>query len=205
MPTSETSLSLPRSLWIGTRGFTLLGIAGFLPWALGTGRWLGEGGMFALCAVVFVGLSGPLLHRLIAKSPHSIWRFQVLFTLAFIAYAAIWSAIWFLLRIQLSDYLGLVLGTLAFSGIVVWKFAAWNRFAIGFMGLAALHTLGYWLGDEGYILLRSKSELDLGVLTLGTAQCAFLAKLSWGMFYGIGFGAGLGWLFGVCQKQARQP
>jgi hypothetical protein len=30
-----------------------------------------------------------------------------------------------------------------------------------------------------------------------------LAKLSWGLFYGLGLGAGLGLAFHVCQRRAR--
>ena len=55
------------SLRRGIVGFTLLSIAGFAPWAV-LGRWfyrhIGEGGLYGLCALVFIGLSGPLLHRL---------------------------------------------------------------------------------------------------------------------------------------------
>lgn len=196
----ERSPTLASSVWIGARGFTVLGLAGFLPWALGTGRWLGEGGMFALCAIVFIALSGPLLHRL-TPGPGSLWRFQILFTLAFVAYAAVWTLVWFKLRIHLSDYFGLALGTLAFSLVTAWRLNAWKQLPLAFVGLAVLHTAGYWVGDEIYVTLRSKAELQIASLHLNAAQCALIAKLGWGILYGVGFGAGIGWLFGVSRRR----
>ena len=60
--------SLETSLWRGITGFTIVSVAGFAPWAL-AGRWfnrtVGEAGMYAACAIVFIGLSGLCLHRLI--------------------------------------------------------------------------------------------------------------------------------------------
>src|SRR3954451_21357803 len=60
--------SLGASLIRGIVGFTLVSVAGFAPWAL-AGRWfhraIGEAGLYILCAVVFIGLGGLLLHRLI--------------------------------------------------------------------------------------------------------------------------------------------
>ena len=60
--------SLAGSLLRGILGFTIVSVAGFAPWALG-GRLLqrsvGEAGMYAACAVTFIGLSGLVLHRLI--------------------------------------------------------------------------------------------------------------------------------------------
>jgi hypothetical protein len=190
---------LARSIVIGTIGFTLLGLAGFLPWALGAGNSLGEVGMYALCAVVFVALSGPFLHRLM-PGPGSLLRFYLLFTVAFAAYASIWMLIWFQWRIEKSDYIGLGLGTLAFSVLVVWRMKAWSKLPVGFIGLALLHTAGYWVGEQFYVDLRSQSELDFAGLHLTAKQCAMTAKLVWGLFYGLGFGAGIGWLFGVTRR-----
>ena len=67
---SGRPVAMPRwrdSILRGVIGFTLVSLAGFGPWAL-AGRWfyrnLGEGGLYAVCAVLFIGLSGLLLHRL---------------------------------------------------------------------------------------------------------------------------------------------
>src|SRR5690349_11360254 len=84
----------------GIVGFTVLSVAGFAPWALG-GRWfyraIGEGGLYAVCALVFIGLSGPLLHRLIL-GPGSLSRFYKLFGITFAVYSVLWIAGWMALR-----------------------------------------------------------------------------------------------------------
>ncbi len=53
------------------------------------------------------------------------------------------------------------------------------------------HTAGYYAGGEtmAWCLERSRDAME-GGLTKG--QWVVLAKLSWGLFYGIGFGAGMG-------------
>ena len=60
--------ALSESVWCGMIGFTVVSLGGFAPWVFG-GRWfyrtVGELGLYAVCAIAFIGLSGPLLHRLI--------------------------------------------------------------------------------------------------------------------------------------------
>jgi hypothetical protein len=41
-----------------------------------------------------------------------------------------------------------------------------------------------------------------GLPVSGMAQ-AIIAKSSWGVFYGAGLGAGLGWAFYLCQAKTR--
>jgi hypothetical protein len=95
-----TPPTLQASVLRGTVGFTVVSVAGFVPWAV-FGRWLGrhvgEAGMYAVCALVFIGLSGPLLHRLIL-GPGSLRRFNQLFGLSFTAYSVAWIAGWMALR-----------------------------------------------------------------------------------------------------------
>ena len=77
--------TLGESVLRGMIGFTLVSLGGFAPWVL-AGRWfyrnLGEVGLYATCAIVFIGLSGLLLHRLIV-GPGSLVRFYKIFSLAF--------------------------------------------------------------------------------------------------------------------------
>ena len=58
--------SLGDSVRRGVVGFTLVSLAGFAPWAF-FGRWfyrnIGEAGLYLICAFVFIGLAGPLMHR----------------------------------------------------------------------------------------------------------------------------------------------
>ncbi|MDG2126009.1 MAG: hypothetical protein P8J87_20080, partial [Verrucomicrobiales bacterium] len=60
--------SLSKTLIHGSLAGLVLSIAGFAPWAL-FGRFfyqtIGETGLYAVCAVVFIGLSSPLFHRLL--------------------------------------------------------------------------------------------------------------------------------------------
>src|SRR5436190_4086936 len=88
--------TLGSSVLRGTLGFTIVSVAGFAPWALGAGwfqKGIGEAGLYAVCAAVFIGLSGLLLHGLIL-GPGSLPRFYKLFGIAFAAYSAAWIAGW---------------------------------------------------------------------------------------------------------------
>src|SRR3954462_3955770 len=84
--------SLGQSLLIGIVGFTVVSVAGFIPWAVFghlLGPLVGERGVYIVCALVFIALSGPALHRLII-GPGSLSRFYGVFSVAFIGYAVIW-------------------------------------------------------------------------------------------------------------------
>src|SRR6187549_1598884 len=84
--------SLGASLIRGIVGFTIISVAGFAPWAV-LGRWfyrhVGEAGLSAICALVFIGLSAPAMHRLII-GPGSLSRFYKIFGLSFAPYAVAW-------------------------------------------------------------------------------------------------------------------
>src|SRR5438094_1897663 len=88
-------LTLAASVWRGIFGFTVVSVAGFSPWAI-FDRWfraMREMDLYVACTVVFIGLSGVCLHRLII-GPGSLSRFYKLFSLAFVAYAVVWVAFW---------------------------------------------------------------------------------------------------------------
>lgn len=92
--------SLGASIMRGIAGFTMVSIAGFAPWAV-FGRWfyrqIGEAGLYTVCAIVFIGLSGLLMHRLIIGSG-SLGRFYKLFSLSFAAYSVAWIVGWMTIR-----------------------------------------------------------------------------------------------------------
>ena len=110
----------------GMLGFTIVSVAGFAPWALG-GRALhhavGEIGLYAACAFAFIALSGLLIHRLII-GPGSLVRFYLLFTAAFLGYAACWTLAWMSLRGNLGSVIGLLFGTAVMAWMLVWAFDA---------------------------------------------------------------------------------
>lgn len=184
--------SLGNSLWRGMVGFTLVSIAGFVPWAV-FGQSLrplvGEAGMYGVCALVFLALTSPLLHRLII-GPGSVSRFYKLFGLAFTAYSVAWTAGWMALRGHPGSFAGLAAGTMVMACMLVAAFDALRIVVKVFLALFVLNTAGYFLGGL--------SEAAL------IKEHALAAKLSWGVFYGIGLGAGLGLAFHLCQERARK-
>lgn len=184
--------SLGASLVSGMIGFTVVSVAGFVPWAV-FGQWFhkqgGEAGMYAACAVVFLVLTAPLLHRLII-GPGSMSRFYKVFCPAFAAYSVAWIAGWMMLRGHLGSIAGLISGTVVMACMLVAAFDALRVVVKVFFALFVLNAIGYFVG--------------------GVSEAAFIkeyplyAKLSWGVFYGIGLGAGLGLAFHICQGRARK-
>ena len=136
--------SLEASLLRGIIGFTLVSVAGFAPWAL-FGRWfyrgVGEAGLYAVCAIVFIGLSGILLHRLII-GPGSLLRFYKLFSIAFAAYSISWIIGWMSLRGAPGSLVGLFAGTAVMGWILAQAFDARGAAIKVIAALFLLNTLG---------------------------------------------------------------
>jgi hypothetical protein len=198
-------LCLGTSLQRGILGFTALSIAGFAPWAI-FGRWLyrnvGEGGLYIVCALVFLGLSGPLLRRLVL-GPGSLGRFYKVFCLAFSAYAVLWICGWMTLRGHIGGLVGLLAGTAVMGTILARAFDARGVTLQVITGLFVLNAIGYFGGGwvEGTVMgINSISAFGAA---LSKPIQGVMAKLLWGICYGIGFGAGLGFAFSVCQERAR--
>lgn len=194
------------SILRGLIGFTLVSLAGFGPWAL-AGRWfyrnLGEGGLYAVCAVLFIGLSGLLLHRLIL-GPGSLVRFYQIFTLAFAAYSIAWTAGWMALHGHAGSLVGLLAGTAVMGALLAHAFAARSVMLKVILILFVTNTLGYFIGGWAYEFLAAQKQLSFLGLDLSRTARGALAKSSWGLFYGLGFGAGLGAAFHLCQTRARE-
>ncbi len=185
--------SLVGSLLHGIAGFTLVSIAGFAPWAI-TGRWvrkaIGEAGMYAACAIVFIGLSGPLLHRLIL-GPGSLARFYKLFGTAFAAYSAAWIVGWMALRGHAGSIAGLFAGTAVMGAILAAAFGARRAALPSIAALFVLNSIGYFAGGWVEAAVARSGPLPL-------------AMTLWGVCYGIGLGAGLGIAFHICQAEHRK-
>jgi hypothetical protein len=157
----------------------------------------GEGGLYAVCALTFIGLSGPLLHRLIL-GPGSLLRFYKLFCLAFSAYSILWICGW-----MTESLAGLLVGTAAMGAILACAFDAKESAFKVIAVLFVLNAIGYFGGGwvEG-TFMGMKSIPLLGVVLARPVQ-AMIAKLLWGVCYGVGFGAGLGFAFHLCQGRTR--
>ncbi len=179
-----------RAALRGSLGFAAVSVAAFSVWAFG-GKWFrGHGGdpaMYAVIAAVFLGLTGALLHPL-ARGPRPLVRFTRVFVPAFLAYAGAWCGAWFLLGFGRGEWLGSLAGSAAFAlvaGLLLGNPRAFPRAGLAlFIG----HSAGYFAGGPLY------DSVKPGHATLG--------MLGWGLLYGLGFGAGIGYAFFAYQDQA---
>lgn len=208
---SKTPVSVPtlwQSVRRGAAGFTLVSVAGFLPWVL-AGPWFyrhpGELAMYACCALVFIGLSGLLLHPLII-GPGALKRFYAFFSVAFAAYSIAWTAGWMGLRGQpmhLRSAAGLFAGTAVMAAVFAAAFEARGAMLKIATALFVLNSLGYFAGGWIEGSLAQMKSLNLAVVVLSGAALDVFMKAMWGVCYGIGFGAGLGYAFYTAQSGAR--
>jgi len=182
--------TLGASVLRGIIGFTLVSVAAFSMWPIIDHwfPWMGEAGLYVACTAVFIGLSGPLLHRLII-GPGSLPRFCKLFTLAFTAYVIAWAAFWLWLRSDAGEIAGLLAGTATMGAILAFAFDARRAVVKIIAALFVLNTAGYLAG--GWIE---------GKLTVWHRLTAIFL---WAVCYGVGLGAGLGLAFHFCQARAR--
>jgi hypothetical protein len=147
---------LGASLRRGILGFTAVSVAGFAPWVF-LGHWfhrhIGEAGLYTVCAFLFIGLSGLLLHRLII-GPGSLGRFYALFGIAFAGYSAAWILGRMTLRGHSGSLAGLLAGALVMGGVFARAFdargAAWKVSAVIFILNAAGYFVGGWI--EGLLM-----------------------------------------------------
>lgn len=182
--------TLASSIMRGILGFSFVSAAGFLPWPI-IDHWVRHPNatqLYLACTAVFIGLSGPCLHRLII-GPGSLSRFYKLFSLAFIAYAALWITFWEMWTNDIGSVAGLLSGTVAMGAILAFAFDTPRAMPKVILALFVLNTLGYYAGGkiEGKLIIDHR----------------LTAMLLWGACYGIGFGAGLGVAFHLCQERAR--
>lgn len=69
--------------------------------------------------------------------------------------------------------------------------------------LFVLNSVGYFIGGLFETALIGIPECRVGGVTLAGPSQLIIAKMQWGLCCGIGFGAGLGLAFHLCQSQAR--
>ncbi len=192
--------NLGESLLRGVIGFTVVSIAGFAPWAV-MGNWfyryIGEAGLYAVCAVVFIGTAGLFMHRLII-GPGSLSRFYTLFAVSFAAYSIAWIVGWMALKGHAGSVVGLLAGT-TLMGLMLGRAFDASRETLNVIAvLFVLNTVGYFVGGvfEGAVI-------GIKGLSISETMQLVVAKSVWGIFYGAGFGAGLGLAFYLCQTKTR--
>ena len=179
-------MTIGRSIAAGATGFTLASLAGYSIWAFAGRplyRSIGELGMYAVCAVVFV-LLGSFLLRPLTRQP--LPKFAAIFTTAFLSYAVAWCAAWFGAKGRAGEWLGSLAGSIAFCIVLAAWFNAWRALLLSSIVLFVAHSIGYFACSWSYYTFRNDH--------------AAIAKLAWGFFHGIGMGAGLGFAFYQVQR-----
>jgi hypothetical protein len=172
--------------------FTLAAIASFSIWAFGGALYQSETGLYVLCAVVFLGFGGLALTP--GMEPAG-WRkrfvFSARFAAGFAAYAMIWSIAWFTFRNGFGEILGSFFGYLALISILRPAAIRDGRGLIDTTAIVFLWaTLGYYAGGFAYETLQNRGPFAIE-LPLAPGGRSTLARLGWGLFYGLGLGYGL--------------
>jgi hypothetical protein len=175
--------SLAASVFYGAVSLSVVSVVAFSPWAFRLIR--GEAALYAVIAVIYLVLAGVTLSRLVV-GPGATTRFAALFACGFIVYAAVWCAFWFGLDARhRTDWWGNIVGTLLLGILIARAFGA-SRIALPVLVLLALYLAGYYSGGWIYTLWKRP-----------------YGALGWGAAYGLGFGAGLGYLLHVAQAPVK--
>jgi hypothetical protein len=193
------SACLFQSLLRGSVGFAGVSVGGFAVWAF-CGGWLharfGEIGLYLACAAVFIALSGLALHPLV-HGPGSLVRFYKIFIPAFGLYVVAWLAAWFVLRFGPGEWLGSLAGSVVLAVMVGRGLGTSRSLVKVSVVLFVLHSAGYFIGGQSMSRLTGFAEGGQG-----GGLISVLPKLCWGLFYGLGFGAGLGYAFFTFQEES---
>jgi hypothetical protein len=191
MRQDESNNSLPslgRSILIGSFGFCFTSLCVFATVAFAE-RWmyrnLGLSGAYIAWTVLFIFLGGALLSPLVI-GPGRLWRFQLVFGMAFLLYAVGWVASYFTLRGAAGEWAGSLIGSLLMALVIALAFGVMNTFFSQAAALFIANSAGYFLGD----LLNNSIRGTTGMLL-------------WGLSYGLFLGAGLGLSIFLAQKPLR--
>lgn len=187
---NKTLLSTLR----GAFGFALVSVCAYSIWAFAPRLGGSELGMYALIALVFLAGTGLALGGLL-RGENRFRRFYAFFLPAFFGYAALWTAAWFLIKGRPGEWTGAAAGTLFFSWIAWRSLRKPDGFVLGAIVLFVLHTAGYFLGSAWMY-----GTLKAGIEGWERPEVAAVAKLGWGLFHGLGFGAGIGFALGWWQR-----
>src|SRR5262249_33571580 len=135
--------------------------------------------------------------------PGSLPRFYKVFCIAFSAYSVLWICGWMTLRGHPGSVVGLLAGTAAMGWLLASAFDAQAATLKIIGALFVLNSIGYFVG--GWVEGRFGALKTIPLLgsALPKSTHMILAKLLWGVCYGVGFGAGLGLAFHLCQTRTR--
>lgn len=183
-------MSATRSILAGIWRFTLVSIAGFAPWIVSGGwfyRTVGEVGLYVACLVTFLVAALLLLPGLLS-GPHRVRRCAAFFIPAFTAYAVLWCACWFALGGRAGEWLGALAGGAAFTLIAIGVLGRPRSVLLALVVVISAQVLGYFGGDTAMRFIADGGRPGA------------IGMSAWGVCYGVGFGAGLGWLIHACQR-----
>ena len=180
--------SLGRSLLIGGFGFCFASLCVFATVAFAE-RWmyrnLGLSGAYVAWTVLFIFLGGALLSPLVI-GPGRLWRFQIVFGMAFLLYAVGWVASYFTLRGIAGEWAGSLIGSILMALVIALAFGDMKTFFAQAAALFIANSAGYFLGDLLNNSIRGKTGM-----------------LLWGAIYGLCLGAGLGLSIFLAQTPLR--
>lgn len=180
--------SLGRSLLIGSLGFCLTSLCVFGTVAFAE-RWmylnLGLTGAYAVWTALFILLGGAMLSPLVI-GPDRLWRFQLLFGLAFFLYAIGWIGSYFTLRGVAGEWVGSVAGSILMALVIALAFNVIKSFLAIAAILFVANSAGYFLGGIFFYSMQGKTGMIL-----------------WGLFYGLFLGAGIGLAVFLAQAPLR--
>jgi hypothetical protein len=173
----------------GSLGFAIVSVAAFSVWAFGKG-WLrdygGETTLYACCFAVFAALTGLLLHPLVTGAG-ALRRFYLSFVPAFLAYTVLWCAAWYALGADSGEWLGSLAGSIGFAAVLAMKFRRFGAMIPAALALFTGHSAGYFAGE--WICYDQLHSVP--------------GELAWGLLYGLGFGAGIGYAYWAVQREGR--
>lgn len=172
----------------GALGFLLASLVVFTTVVLGT-RWLyanlKEAGAYSIWAIEFIFFAGFILARMFKLE---IWPFAGIFGASFAAYVVGWCGVYFTIPNRTGELIASIAGPLAMAVTAAAITRRRGRFLQAFRALALSHTIGYFIGS----LLFESVEKGAGMML-------------WGVAYGIGFGAGIGYTILLLMDPPAQP
>jgi hypothetical protein len=180
---------LGRSIMIGSLGFLLASLCVFATVAFAEGwmyRSLGLSGAYVVWTVLFIFLGGALLSPLVI-GPGRLWRFQLLFGMAFLLYAVGWVGSYFTLRGVAGELAGSLVGSILMALVITLAFGVIKTLLEQAAMLFIANSAGYFLGA----LLNDSMHGKTGMLL-------------WGVMYGLCLGAGLGLSIFLAQTPLRK-